>query len=595
MKKTFSIIFLALTLFLDGNAQNIVIPEMVKNEWEIAGAREKTPGHFDSTFTVDCGPRFGGDKRDAIQNAIDDAGRAPGINRVLIKGKCAVHGNLRLVGGRHDSVYVMGEGPGGVNYRLSSGPATVIRFIGIKEDAGKYKVPELHEYFSAGFVLYGPGRERNLGIVESYDPETNRISLPLTENIPPGEVLLLRATRVEGPDGPLFDHLGQLNKVGEAGHNSIILEMDFRLTWEHHLAQDNGNEIEVHLVPYVLNSAGISRLGIINDLHGFENRPFLCDERRNPGVPDCPPHISNMTLFFVDNIHVDNVYSFKPLSRHIYMMRSMHTTIENSFFNDAYYTAGYGGAFGYGIDMRHYCTLNLIENNIFRNQRSSINVNTGSHKNVFAYNYSREAFSLTGNRNRPDLRSRNLSDRGNLFEGNWVDRIKNDAYHLRDVISLFGFHNVFLRNHSRYYFLQNEDGREMYFIGNEARLRDTPDRTLAMDILGFDMDSNPVSHGSFASPDAPQLHLGLTSLFRETMPEYFNHSDASETEGASEPPETADVLISGRADYRWPPFGSRVRLDTGNVTETMTRTIPARERYCAAYEGFINFRYRCGE
>ncbi len=578
MKKTSVFLLFALTLFLEGNAQNISIPEMAKNEWNIAGVRNKTPEHFDSTFTIDCGPGFLGDKREIIQNTIDNAGRASGLNRVLIRGECGVYGNLRLVGGRHDSVYVMGDGPGGVNYRLSSGPSTVIKFMNIKSDAEKYKVPELHEYFSAGFVLYGPGRERNLGIVESYDPETNKISLPLTENIPPGEVLLLRATRVEGPYGPLFDHLGQFNKVREAGQNSITLEKDFRLTWEHHLAQDNGNDIGVYIVPSVLNTTGISNLGIINDLEGFENRPFLCDERRNPGVPDCPPHISNITLFFVENIHIKNIYSFKPLSRHIYMMRSMHTTIEGSFFNDAYYTAGYGGAFGYGIDMRHYCTLNLIENNIFRNQRSSINANTGSHKNVFAYNYSREAFALTGNRNRPDLRSRNLSDRGNLFEGNWVDRIKNDAYHLRDVISLFGFHNVFLRNHSRYSYLQNEDGREIYFIGNEARLRNTPNHTLAVDILGFDMDSNPVSHDSFVSPDTPHLHLDMISLFYETKPDYFTLTDS---------------LDLKREDYPWPPLGPRISMDSDKDPQPLTRSIPARDRYCEAYNRFKNFRYRC--
>ncbi len=574
MKKTFVIIFLALTLFLDGNAQNISIPEMVKNEWDIAGARNKTPDVFDSTFTVDCGTGFQGDKRDAIQNAIDDAGRASGINRVLISGECAVHGNLRLVGGRHDSVYVMGEGPGGVNYRLSSGPSTVIRFMNIKSDTINYRVNEIHRNFAAGFVLYGPDRESSLGIVEDYDPESNTITLSQSQNTEKGDMLMFRATNLTGATRTITDHVGQMNQVREAEKNSITLENDFSLTWNHHLQQNNGNDIRVYSVSSPLTSAGLSNLGLINDIEGYEDRQSVCDERVYPGTPECPQHVSHISLYFARDIHIDKIYSYKALSRHIYMTRSMHNTIERSFFNDSYHTAGYGGAYGYGIMLLHQCTLNRIENNMFRKQRSAMTLGTGAHKNVIAYNYSREAFAQTGNVNRSDLRSRNLSDSGNLVEGNWIDRIKNDAYHIIDEFSFFGYYNVFLRNHSQYSYLQSEAGREIYFIGNRGNIHDTDEITLAKDLYGFDRELNAVTNELYKSDDDQIITLDLVSLFRADEPEYFNQTDS---------------LNEG---YSWPHLGPQPKSFLDN-DEPLTQDVPARGRYCSAYNDFINPRYHC--
>jgi hypothetical protein len=616
MKKIAIIILLALAMPHTGHAQQIVIPERVKSEWNRAGAESVTPDRFDSTFTVDCGPGFVRDHREVIQQAIDAAGEAAGTNRVHLKGECAVYGNLRLVGGRHDNVYVTGDGPGGTHYLLSDGPLTVIRFMNIKTDTVGYRVDELHYNFSAGFVLYGPQRERSLGVIEGFDPGRNEIAISQRAAVSAGDLLVLRAASVAGPDGSIFDHLGQMNKVREAGDSTIVLENDFRLTWDHHQAQDNGNDIQVFRVPAPLRNAGISNLGIINDLEGFEYRPSLCDARVYPEVPDCPQHVSHITLFMAYNIHIHNIYSYKPLSRHVYMMRTLHSTIEGSFFNDAYYTAGYGGAYGYGVDMRHYCTLNLIEDNIFRHQRTSMNLGTGSHKNVVAYNYSREAFALTGNINRPDLRFRNLSDSGNLFEGNRVDRIRIDAYHVRDVLDSFSYRNVILRNHSRYNFLQIDDGRGIYVIGNEARLRDTDPRLLAMDVYGFDVDSNSISHTAFESPGSPQAYLGMISLFRSGKPEYFTRAIAavtSDTTIDANGLNTSDASDNGEnfatrenqldqdnrddeiLEYSWPSFGPPVSLDTDAVPGSLASSNPARDRYCPAYQDFKNPRYRCGD
>ena len=585
MKKIAIIILLALAMPHTGHAQQIVIPERVKSEWNRAGAESVTPDRFDSTFTVDCGPGFVRDHREVIQQAIDAAGEAAGTNRVHLKGECAVYGNLRLVGGRHDNVYVTGDGPGGTHYLLSDGPSTVIRFMNIKTDTVGYRVDELHYNFSAGFVLYGPQRERSLGVIEGFDPGRNEIAISQRAAVSAGDLLVLRAASIAGPDGSIFDHLGQMNIVREAGDSTIVLENDFRLTWDHHRAQDNGNDIQVFRVPTPLRNAGISNLGIINDLEGFEDRPSLCDARVYPEVPDCPQHVSHITLFMVYNIHIENIYSYKPLSRHVYMMRTMHTAIEGSFFNDAYYTAGYGGAYGYGVDMRHYCTLNLIENNIFRHQRSSMNLGTGSHKNVLAYNYSREAFALTGNINRPDLRLRNLSDSGNLYEGNRVDRIRIDAFHVRDELNSLSYRNVIIRNHSRYNFLQVEQGKGNYVIGNEARLRNTDPGMLAMDVYGFDEDSDPISHDVFESVGSPRASLGMVSLFGDDKPDYFSLELEDE-------PDTAQV---GNIAFSWPPIGPPARLDTIAEAESLTVSIPARDRYCRAYEDFINPRYRCGD
>ncbi|MDG5767487.1 hypothetical protein QA596_08440 [Balneolales bacterium ANBcel1] len=616
MKTVLAFLPILLTVHLDSHARQIVIPDNVIGKWDNVGAKSLTPDRFDSTFTIDCGPGFDRDHREVIQQAIDDAGEASGTNRVHLIGECAVYGNLQLVGGRHDHVYVTGDGPGGTHYRLSEGPATVVRFMNIKTDTVEYRVDELHYNFSAGFVLYGPQRERSLGVIERFDPGSNEITLSQAAAVSKGDLLVLRATSVSGPDGSIFDHLGQMNIVREAGDSTIVLENDFRLTWDHHRAQDNGNDIQVYRVPAPLRNAGISNLGIINDLEGFEDRPSLCDTRVYPDAAECPQHVSHITLFMTKNIHIHNIYSYKPLSRHVYMMRTMHSTIEGSFFNDAYYTAGYGGAYGYGVDMRHYCTLNLIENNIFRHQRTSMNLGTGSHKNVFAYNYSREAFALTGNINRSDLRFRNLSDSGNLFEGNRVDRIRIDAFHIRGGLDSFSYRNTVLRNHSRYSFLEVQEGREINLIGNEARLRNTDPEMLAMEVYGFDEEDNPISHNALESPDLPRLHLQMLSLYRSGKPEYFtrpvaaatsdtafaaidsNTSDLShngEHSGTTENQHPQDDPDDGVVEYSWPPFGPSADLNPDAEAELSAGSLPAREVYCRAYEEFINPGYRCGE
>ncbi len=569
-------VLLALTHNFSGFAQAIIIPDMVKSEWYNAGARFATPDRFDSTFTVDCGRGFEGNKRESIQSAMDSAGSAPGINRVLIKGECAVYGNLRLVGGQHDSVYVMGEGPGGVNYRLGTGPATVIKFMNIKSDSVNYRADELHMNFSAGFMLHGPARERSIGTIEAYDPETNTIKLSQAQNVREGDMLMFRVTNVTYANRMVTDHVGQLNQVRMAEQNSITLENDFNLTWHHHLHQNNGNDIRVYHVPSPLTSAGISHLGIINDIVGFDDRQSVCDERVNPGTPECPQHVSHITLYFARDIHIDNIYSYKALSRHIYMIRSMHSTIERSFFNDSYHTAGYGGAYGYGIMLLHQCTLNRIENNIFRKQRSAMTLGPGAHKNVIAYNYSREAFAQTGNINRSDMRSRNLSDSGNLMEGNWIDRIKNDAYHVSDEFSFYGFNNVFLRNHSQYAFLQNEGGRQFFFVGNHGNFHNTDAITLAKDLYGFDREWNAVTHELYKSNDDQIFTLDLVSLFRADEPEYFSQTDS---------------LNDG---YSWPHLGPQP-ISFLDENAPLTQDVPARGRYCSAYNDFIDPRYHCDD
>ncbi len=573
--KRFAVLFiLAVTLSLNGFAQAIIIPDMVKSDWDIAGARILTPDRFDSTFTVDCGYGFEGDKRESIQSAIDHAGSAMGINRVLIKGECAVYGNLRLVGGQHDSVYVMGEGPGGVNYKLGSGPATVIKFVNIKSDTVNYRADELHMNFAAGFMLYGPARERSIGTIEAYDPETNTITLSQAQNVREGDMLMFRATNITGAVRTITDHVGQMNQVRESEQNRITLDNDFSLTWNHHQHQNNGNDIRVYSVRSPLTSAGLSHLGIINDIVGYDDRQSVCDERVNPGTPECPQHVSHITLYFARDIHIDNMYSYKALSRHIYMIRSMRNTIERSFFNDSYHTAGYGGAYGYGIMLLHQCTLNRIENNIFRKQRSAMTLGPGAHKNVIAYNYSREAFAQTGNINRSDMRSRNLSDSGNLLEGNWIDRIKNDAYHVSDEFSFYGYSNVFLRNHSQFSYLQNEGGRQFYYVGNRGNIQDTDEITLAKDLYGFDREWNAVNHEHYKSNSEQIITLDLVSLFRGDKPEYFSQTDS---------------LNDG---YSWPHLGPRPKSFLDDDLP-LTQDVPARGRYCSAYNDFINPRYHC--
>jgi MYXO-CTERM domain-containing protein len=125
---------------------------------------------------------------------------------------------------------------------------------------------------------------------------------------------------------------------------------------------------------------------------------------------------------------VKNVESDFSEGSHLWIDFGMHNTIRDSFFHDGYYHGP--GATDDELRLGFKASANLVENNIFWRQHSSVIVEWGAAGNVLAYNYS------TGNYHDPSL-SWLLEDicfhgphpMMNLFEGNISTHWQMDDIH----------------------------------------------------------------------------------------------------------------------------------------------------------------------
>jgi Pectate lyase superfamily protein len=164
------------------------------------------------------------------------------------------------------------------------------------------------------------------------------------------------------------------------------------------------------------------------------------------------------------NCWVKGVESDSCNFAHIQLAGSSNITLANNYFHSAF-AYGAGGQ-GYGISCEYTSGDCLIENNIFRQLRHSMLLQSGANGNVFAYNYSTDPFKtdtipfdfsgdIVLHGNYPYL---------NLFEGNIVQNIVVDASHGKN-----GPFNTFFRNRAERYglFIVQNVGDSTNIIGNE--------------------------------------------------------------------------------------------------------------------------------
>lgn len=151
---------------------------------------------------------------------------------------------------------------------------------------------------------------------------------------------------------------------------------------------------------------------------------------------------------------------------HVTFDRSYRNLVTGSFFENAFDFGGGGKA--YGVVLQNTSSDNVIENNIFRNLRHSMLLQSGANGNIVSYNYSVQPFwtstffpaSYSG-----DLVLHGNYVYANLFEGNVVQNIVIDNSH-----GMNGPRNVFLRNraeHAGIYMNSSQVSDSQLFIGNE--------------------------------------------------------------------------------------------------------------------------------
>ena len=561
MKKLFLALFVwSLIWITNSYSQSSVYPKNI--DWSKAGAVTDfpTPAEVNNVFNVSY-PDSGFDQSN-IQAAIDSAGLADGINVVqLRRGIYNLSRPLILEAGRHDNVYVKGAGP---NHQMHSGPYTILKFNFSNPD--DFKIP-VYGGMNAAIALRGGGGTF-LGTISEFDRSKNQIKITgSSQKISTGDLLRIRSNR-EGVSCKVHPCMGQINRVKTVVDISpLVLELEhnFSLTWEQQ-QEYGGLNLNVHKID-ALENIGISSVGIETTGYKEQSFPehFACKDQ--PEAANSP-HAHHILAFRVYNALIDEVYSFRPIAHHIYMIESLNKTISESFFDDAIYRHGCNGGHGYGVNLFRKNTLNLVENNVFRHLRRSLMFNRGAHKNVIGYNYSRELAAQTGSENRGDLSSRNMSDSGNLAEGNVLDRIINDTYHEKKFTA---YKNVYFRNYTHYNYLENEGGIENYFIGNRGDFSGNHEpSSVETDLHGF-IGQEALTHNDDPSEFETRLTLNESSLYYKTAPDFLSQ------------------LNEWNSNYTWPLIGPRLN----RRTPFPVQRIPTWDRYCDAYDDYFDSEYHC--
>ncbi|REL38504.1 hypothetical protein DYD21_00725 [Rhodohalobacter sp. SW132] len=541
-------------------SQDINHPKNI--EWDKAGAVNPFPDstEFDRIYRVP--PPSASNDWLLIQSAIDSAGASSGTNLVLLEeGTYLLANPLILKAGTHDNVYIKGVGP---NHLMNSGLSTILKFD--FSDPDKFRVPAYGGINAA--IAFRGGPDVTIGKVTDFDPSNNRITISGAENnLSPGDIIRVRSNLASGCGA--YPCMGQMNRIGKIiSHSPLVIELehDFSLTWEQQEVY-GGLNLEVHKID-ALQNVGISSLGL--ETTGYISDPlpdhFVCKDEPSANRS---PHGHHILAFRVYNASLQDLYSYRPIAHHIYMIESFHNTISDSFFDGAIYRHGCSGGHGYGVNLWRKNTLNLVENNIFRDLRRSLVFSRGVHKNVFGYNYSREIAAQTGSSIRGDLSSRNMYDSGNLAEGNILDRILNDTYHEQTYTA---YKNAYFRNSTYYNYLENEGGIENYFIGNQGEFNGNHDPlSIKADLYAFLGSETSTHENSSSGYSNPDYLLDITSLYHHGIPAFITRKD------------------SWNQNYTWPPIGPRLHVSD----PPLTQDIPARGRYCAAYNNYADSAYRC--
>jgi len=288
--------------------------------------------------------------------------------------------------------------------------------------------------------------------------------------------------------------------------------------------------------------------------YGMERKPYIQKiiPVQNVGV-EClkierkdntePEQTSNVYFKYAVNCWVRGIESHKCTFSHIEARNSSNLKVSQSYFHNGFDYGVDGRAYGV---MLHFTTNEcLIENNIFKQLRHSMIVQSGANANVFAFNYSEEPLWYTI----PTDAAGDMVLHGNypycnLFEQNICQNIVIDNSHGPN-----GPDNSFLRNRGAGYgiFFSESNSPGQNLLGNEVTNLNLPYSYVNYTILG-------AGHFIYGNYDKGVIDpLGTTML-----------ADSS-------------YYYSERPDFV--PLSQWVEI--GNPASPGTSSIPARDRFKA--------------
>lgn len=247
---------------------------------------------------------------------------------------------------------------------------------------------------------------------------------------------------------------------------------------------------------------------------------------------------SNIEFRSVYNAFVRNVESYNAVKFHAFVYRSRQIEISGNYFHDA---QNYGtGGHGYGVNLENLSTNILVTDNIFKNLRHHILVQTGTNHSVISYNYNVDLVELV------DLSLHGHYSNNNLYEGNvvwWVGFAdfwgqlgpKNTLYRNQVQGKKEGGEGVVIYDNSDW---QNVLGNDLLRGSTLEQDADVDELYAEGNVIGGVAQWNTLS-GSATLP---------SSLYLESPPSFWP------------------------SDMAWPPYGPDVSGSTLN-------RIPAMDRY----------------
>jgi MYXO-CTERM domain-containing protein len=203
---------------------------------------------------------------------------------------------------------------------------------------------------------------------------------------------------------------------------------------------------------------------------------------------------------------VKNVEGDFAEGSHVWILFSAHNTVRDSFFHDGFYHGP--GVTDDELRLGYKASANLIENNIFWRQHSSVILEFGASGNVLAYNYSSGNYhetSLTWELE--DFSFHGAHPMMNLFEGNITTHWQPDEIHGS------ASHSTVFRSYST--------GANVYVPPLDARgaLQMASAMPEPANACAFQIDSLSQFNNLVGVIDGADALIGLNPAAREVYPE----------------------------------------------------------------------------
>ena len=355
--------------------------------------------------------------------------------------------------------------------------------------------------------------------ITNYNATTKTISLnTYMHNLQVGDLIDIQVPNGswanDTNDPPESDLLGQVVEVTSIYYASVTLKDDISYIWN--LANSESK------TPYVNEIIPVQEIGI-------EDMTIESKTDQNGTL---------VKFFYVKNSWITDVETYNAVNAHVEVKFSTALEFRRNYIHHAYQYGG--GGYGYGITFGRRSAYNLVEDNIFQHLRHSMLVSRGALKNVFGYNYSREAFGV-GNTEPGDISLHGNYPSLNLFEGNRVDKIHADSYHGSN-----GAYNTLFRNFIYEKKILVDDSNNFNIAGNEGKT------TLNNSIGTLNKYDNVISHNGWNPADFLTSHLSDISYYHTSKPSFLQN-------------------------YFWPPIGPSLNL----ASSPNFPDIPARDRFCS--------------